>query len=111
MRKFIVAITLLVIAIGGIIILRDTSPNPGTEDNADGQLSTEACDAYIASFKECLNKIPQTLRPGMEMTLNAMQSQWHASGKAPESRKVMEQTCKSAAQNAKTSMARYGCTF
>lgn len=109
-KKLIIPLILLALAIAGIMWLQDAG-GPNGEGGTSIQAETAVCDQYVKSMNACLEKIPQTIRPGVQMTVMMMQSQWKASSKAPEARKVIEQTCKSAIQNAKQSMARYGCEF
>ncbi len=89
------------------------SPAATTTTTAStGEVGVPECDAFIKAYEACVkDKVPAAVRPTFESTLTTWKKTWHDQAANPQTRVALTAACKSAHDQAKTSMKAYNCTF
>ncbi|PYS74071.1 MAG: hypothetical protein DMF69_03035 [Acidobacteria bacterium] len=77
-----------------------------------GDVGVPECDAFIKAYEACVKeKVPAQVRPQFESTLATWRKTWHDQAANPQIRAGLVTACKSAHEQAKTTMKAYNCTF
>jgi len=70
------------------------------------------CDAFIKAYEACVkDKVQAQFRAPFESTLATWRKTWHDQAANPQTRAALATACKSAREQATTSMKAYNCTF
>lgn len=81
---------------------------PAATNVADGVTGVKECDDYLNKVMACFNdKIPEAQRGAMKAALEQSKSQWAAVA----DKSALAAQCKSAAEQAKSAYAAFGCTL
>ena len=93
----------------------------GGADNANGGGGTTAsgdkigvaeCDEFIQKYEACVNsKVPESARSMVKANLDTMRNAWKKAAETPQGKAGLAQGCKTALEQAKTTMGSYGCTW
>jgi hypothetical protein len=83
-----------------------TTASTGTE------IGVPECDAFLKAYEACINaKVPANIRASFEPGIAAWRKSWHDLAANPQTKATLVGACKTARDNANTSMKAYGCTF
>lgn len=115
---FSLCTALLLVACGGANTNTATT-NSGTSNSASGttastgdKIGVAECDDFIAKYESCVNsKVPESMRATVKTQLDAMRTSWRQAAATPQGKAGLAQGCKAAHEQAKTSLASYGCTW
>ena len=90
-----------------------TSSTTTTTTTASGdKVGIAECDDFIAKYEACINsKVPEAQRAQYKPALDQWRSQWRQLAGNPQTKASLAQACKTAQDQAKTSMKTYGCDF
>jgi hypothetical protein len=104
----------LCLAIGALMLAcgggADTS-NGGTAASGD-KIGVAECDEYIQKYEACINsKVPESARSMVKSNLDTMRTAWKKAAETPQGKSALAQGCKTALEQAKTSMSSYGCSW
>lgn len=75
------------------------------------KVGVEVCDKYVKNYVLCLEKIPATVKPSLEMTLKATITGWKTVLANTGTKAVVEQSCQAALTSTKQAFGTYGCTW
>src|SRR5262245_29088532 len=79
---------------------------------AAGDFGAPECDEYMKKYLACIDsKVPEAARPSMKQALDAQKSAWKQAASTPEGRSALATGCKTAAEQTKTAVQAYGCTW
>src|SRR5262245_19828863 len=83
-----------------------------TTHTASGDIGVPECDAFLKAYEACVHdKVPAAARPTFDTTLANWRKAWHEQAANPQTKAVLAQSCKTAHDQARTSMKAYNCTF
>ena len=86
-----------------------TSP---TTTAAATEIGVPECDAFLKAYEACVHdKVPAAARPTFETGLANWKKSWHDLAANPQTKGTLAAACKTARDNANTSMKAYKCTF
>jgi hypothetical protein len=89
-----------------------TSPAATTSTTASAdKIGVPECDEYIAAYDACLAKIPEVGRAQYKTSIDTLRASWKKLADNPQTRPSLVMACKQAAEQAKTAMKTYNCTF
>jgi hypothetical protein len=71
-----------------------------------------ACDDFLKKYEACLtSKIPAAQKVTFQGQLDQMRKAWSDAAKAPGAKATLETSCKQSAEQMKTAMSGFGCSF
>jgi len=77
-----------------------------------GEIGVPECDAYLKAMEACVHdKVPAAARQTFETTLANSKKLWHDQAANPQTKSALAAACKTAHDNARTTMKAYNCTF
>jgi hypothetical protein len=83
-----------------------------TTASRTGEIGVPECDAYLKAYEACIHdKVPAAARTTFETSLANTKKAWHDQAANPQTRAALAAACKTAHDNAKTTMKAYNCTF
>ena len=83
-----------------------------TSSAAQGEVGVPECDAFLKAYEACIHdKVPAAARPTFDTTLANWKKAWHDQAANPQTKSALAAACKTAHDNAKTTMKAYNCTF
>lgn len=86
-------------------------PNPRAGD-LDSAIGVPECDSFLARYESCLTKrMPAESRGPMQTALDSWRGSWKTLASSPTTKGTLPQTCKAAAESARTQFTAHGCTF
>jgi hypothetical protein len=70
------------------------------------------CDEYIANYESCVSgKVPEVARAQFKTSLEQLRSSWRKLAENPQTKGSLAAACKMSADQARTAMKAYNCTF
>jgi hypothetical protein len=88
------------------------SPVATTTTASAGEVGVPECDAFLKAYEACVHdKVPAAARPTFDTTLANWKKAWHAQAANPQTKPALAAACKTAHDNARTTMKAYNCTF
>jgi hypothetical protein len=121
---------LSLVAVGGSVILgacsEGSKPAPAANPPATtaaaatsasasvaaGDFGVPECDEYMRKYLACIDsKVPDAARPSLKQALDAQKSAWKKSAETPEGRSALATGCNAAAEQTKTAVQAYGCSW
>jgi hypothetical protein len=117
------ALGLLMLACGGAdnANTANTSNTAKTNTNAAANTSTTAsgdkvgvaeCDDFLAKYEACVSgKVPAAAQAAFKTSMDTWRNSWRELAKTPQGKAGLAQACKSASEQAKTSLGAYGCSW
>ena len=83
-----------------------------TTTTAAGQVGVPECDAFLKAYEACVHdKVPAAARPTFDTTLANWKKAWHDQAANPQTKSALAAACKTAHDNARTTMKAYNCTL
>src|SRR3954454_12589544 len=100
----------LMLACGGSDANSGTT-NTGTTASGD-KVGVAECDEFIQKYEACVNsKVPEAGRSMVKANLETMRNAWKKAAETPQGKAGLAQGCKTALEQAKTTMGSYGCSW
>lgn len=101
----------LMLACGGGATDNASNASGGTTASGD-KVGVAECDDFIQKYEACVNsKVPETARSMVKANLDSMRTAWKKAAETPQGKAGLAQGCKTALENAKTTMGSYGCSW
>lgn len=89
-----------------------TSPATTTANTGGEKIGIADCDDFLDKYEACVSdKVPAAQRAQYESTLKQWRDSWRQMAGNPQTKGVLAQACKMAADQARQSMTSYGCSF
>ena len=93
-----------------------TSTTPATTApttaSAGEKIGVPECDEYIANYESCVSgKVPEVARAQFKTSLEQLRSSWRKLAENPQTKGSLAAACKMSADQARTAMKAYNCTF
>jgi hypothetical protein len=88
------------------------SPAATTTTASATEIGVPECDAFLKAYEACIkDKVPANIRASFEPGIATWKKSWHDLAANPQTKPTLAAACKTARDNANTSMKAYGCTF
>jgi hypothetical protein len=85
---------------------------PAATTSAAGDIGVAACDDFLKKYEACVSgKVPAAAQATFKTSLDTWRSSWKKLAETPQGKAGLETACKSALDQAKTSLGSYGCTW
>jgi len=79
---------------------------------AGEKIGVPECDDFIAKYDACVTShVPEAARAQYKTSIEQWRSSWHKLAANPQTKATLAAACKTAAEQARTSMKTYNCTF
>ncbi|HWS88646.1 MAG TPA: hypothetical protein VN282_16850 [Pyrinomonadaceae bacterium] len=89
-----------------------TATPAGTSGSTGGDIGVAACDDFLKKYEACVSgKVPAAAQATFKTSLDTWRSSWKQLAGTPQGKAGLETACKSALEQAKTSLSSYGCTW
>jgi hypothetical protein len=99
---------MLMLACGG----GANNANGGGTTASGDKIGVAECDEFIQKYEACVNsKVPESGRSMVKANLDAMRNAWKKAAETPQGKAGLAQGCKTALEQAKTTMGSYGCSW
>jgi hypothetical protein len=86
--------------------------SPAATVASTGEIGIPECDAFLKAYEACIHdKVPANTRATFETGITTWKKSWHDLAANPQTKATLVGVCKTARENANTSMKAYGCTF
>ncbi|HZE70158.1 MAG TPA: hypothetical protein VE135_11620 [Pyrinomonadaceae bacterium] len=83
--------------------------SPGTMAE---KIGVPECDDFITKYDACITgHVPEAARAQYKTSIEQWRSSWHKLAANPQTKATLAAACKTAAEQARTSMKTYNCTF
>lgn len=85
---------------------------PAAPPASSGEIGVAECDEYLTQVQNCVdNQVPEDAKDAQRQALNQLRDQWRQAASNPTGRAALAAGCKAAMDNARSSLAVYGCEF
>jgi hypothetical protein len=89
-----------------------TTPASTTSTTASAnKIGVPECDEYLASYDACMAKVPEVARAQYKTSIDQVRTSWKKLADNPQTKPSLAAACKQAAEQARTAMKTYNCTF
>lgn len=76
------------------------------------KIGVPECDDFIAKYDACITgHVPEAARAQYKTSIEQWRTSWHKLAANPQTKATLAAACKTAAEQARTSMKTYNCTF
>lgn len=84
----------------------------GTTASTGEKVGVAECDDFLAKYEACVSgKVPAAAQATFKTSLETWRSSWKKLAETPQGKAGLATACKAAADQAKTSLGSYGCTW
>ena len=88
------------------------SPATSTAPATGEKIGVPECDDFIAKYESCVtSRVPEAARAQYKTSVEQWRSSWRKLAANPQTKATLAAACKSTAEQARTSMKTYNCTF
>ena len=89
-----------------------TATPASTTSSSGGDVGVAACDDFLKKYEACVSgKVPAAAQATFKTSLDTWRSSWKKLAETPQGKAGLETACKSALDQAKTSLASYNCSW
>ena len=89
-----------------------TTSTPASTTSAAGDIGVAECDEFLKKYEACVSgKVPAAAQATFKTSLDTWRSSWKKLAETPQGKAGLATACKSALDQAKTSLGSYGCTW
>jgi hypothetical protein len=89
-----------------------TTATPASTTAAAGDIGVPECDDFLKKYEACVSgKVPAAAQATFKSSLDTWRSSWKQLAGTPTGKAGLATACKSAMEQAKTSLGSYGCTW
>ena len=76
------------------------------------KIGVPECDDFIAAYDACVSsKVPETVRAQYKTSIEQWRTSWKKLAENPTTKASLAAACKQSAEQARTAMKTYNCTF
>jgi hypothetical protein len=87
------------------------TPPPTTVASAD-KIGVPECDDFLAAYDACVTgKVPEAARAQYTATIEQWRTSWKKLAENPQTRSSLAAACRQSAEQARTQMKSFDCTF
>ena len=80
--------------------------------NTGEKIGVPECDEFIANYDACVtSKVPEVARAQYKTAIEQWRTSWRKLAENPQTKGTLAAACKQSAEQARTSMKSYNCTF
>ena len=92
---------------------KTTTPASTTATTASAdKIGVPECDEFIANYDACISsKVPEVARAQYKTAIEQWRTSWKKLADNPQTKSTLAAACKQSAEQARTSMKMYNCTF
>ena len=92
---------------------KTTTPASTTATTASAdKIGVPECDEFIANYDACVTgKVPEVARAQYKTAIEQWRTSWKKLAENPQTKSTLAAACKQSAEQARTSMKTYNCTF
>lgn len=92
---------------------KTTTPASTTATMASAdKIGVPECDEFIANYDACVTgKVPEVARAQYKTAIEQWRTSWKKLAENPQTKSTLAAACKQSAEQARTSMKMYNCTF
>ena len=84
----------------------------GTTASAGEKIGVAECDDFIAKYEACVSgKVPAAQQATFKSSIETWRKSWRDLAANPQTKGTLAAVCKSSLDQAKASLASYGCTW
>jgi len=84
----------------------------GSTTSSGDKIGVAECDDFLAKYEACVSgKVPAAAQAAFKTSLDTWRNSWKELAKTPQGKAGLAQACKSALDQAKTSLNSYGCSW
>ena len=88
-----------------------STPATTTTASAD-KIGIAECDDFLTAYDACVsNKVPEVARAQYKATIEQWRSSWKKLAENPDTRASLAAACRQSAEQARTQMKSFNCTF
>lgn len=88
-----------------------TATNPATA-SAGEKIGVPECDEYLNNYDACVSsKVPEVARAQYKTAIEQTRASWRKLAENPQTKASLATACKTAAEQSRTAMKSYNCTF
>ena len=85
---------------------------PASTTAAVDKIGVAECDEFIANYDACVSsKVPEVARAQYKTAIEQWRTSWKKLAENPQTKATLAAACKQSAEQARTSMKSYNCTF
>ena len=89
-----------------------TTATPASTTSAAGDIGVAECDDFLKKYEACVSgKVPAAAQATFKTSLDTWRSSWKQLAGTPSGKAGLATACKSALEQAKTSLASYNCSW
>ena len=89
-----------------------TTATPASTTSSGDKIGVAACDEFLAKYEACVSgKVPAAAQATFKTSLDTWRSSWKKLAETPQGKAGLATACKSALDQAKTSLASYNCSW
>src|SRR5215203_4273955 len=89
-----------------------TTATPASTASAAGDVGVAECDDFLKKYEACVSgKVPAAAQATFKTSLDTWRSSWKKLAETPQGKAGLATACKSALDQAKTSLGSYGCSW
>ncbi|MBA2524569.1 MAG: hypothetical protein H0V18_02125 [Pyrinomonadaceae bacterium] len=89
-----------------------TTSTPSLTASSSTRIGVPECDDFIVKYDACVsNKVPETARAQYKTSIEQWRNSWKQLAANPQTKPSLVQACKTAAEQARTSMKSFNCDF
>ena len=90
----------------------NTATTTNTSAASGDKIGVAECDDFITKYDACVTgKVPEAARAQYKASIDQWRSSWRTLASNPQTKETLTQACKTAAEQARTSMKSFGCDF
>ena len=83
-----------------------------TTTTAGGDVGVAECDDFLKKYEACVSgKVPAAAQATFKTSLEQWRNSWKQLASTPQGKAGLAQACKAAADQAKSSLGSYGCSW
>ena len=89
-----------------------TTATPASTTSSGGDIGVAECDDFLKKYEACVSgKVPAAAQATFKTSLDTWRSSWKQLANTPQGKAGLATACKSALDQAKTSLASYNCSW
>ena len=89
-----------------------TTSTPASTASAAGDIGVAECDDFLKKYEACVSgKVPAAQQATFKSSIETWRKSWRDLAANPQTKGTLASVCKSSLDQAKASLASYGCTW
>ena len=94
------------------VSVRETASASSTTASTGDKIGVAECDDFISKYEACVTgKVPAAQQANFKSSIETWRKSWKDLAANPATKGTLASVCKTSLDQAKTSLASYGCTW